>query len=95
MSSACPQPGCKNMALLALPSCDFCQKRHCTAHMFPEVHGCGDACKNSAQRQATADAAAQRKARKHVGQDDAKKRLDKRLEEGEAQRRKKAPASKK
>lgn len=83
------------MALLVLPCCEFCDKRFCTSHMLPEVHGCGDACKNSAQRQATADAAEQRKARRHIGNDDAKKRLDKRIADGEAARRKKPPQSKK
>ncbi|KPI88864.1 hypothetical protein ABL78_2058 [Leptomonas seymouri] len=77
------------MALTALPKCDFCNQRFCTSHMLPERHGCGDACKNASQRQATADAAAQRQARKHIGNAEAKKRLDKRLEAGEAARRKK------
>lgn len=96
MSEACVYKGCSNMALLALPKCEHCDQRFCTSHMLPERHGCGDACKNAAHRQATADAAAQRQARRHIGNDDAKKRLDKRLEAGEAARRKKtAPTSQK
>lgn len=89
MSEPCSFKGCANMALTALPKCEYCHVRFCTAHMLPERHGCGDACKNASQRQATADAAAQRQARKHIGNDDAKKRLDKKLEAGEAARRKK------
>ncbi|KPA85393.1 hypothetical protein ABB37_01705 [Leptomonas pyrrhocoris] len=89
MSEPCACKGCANRALVALPKCDFCSHRFCAAHLLPERHGCGDACKNASQRQATADAAAQRQSRKHIGNDDAKKRLDKKLEAGEAARRKK------
>ncbi|KAG5499852.1 hypothetical protein GH5_03988 [Leishmania sp. Ghana 2012 LV757] len=90
MSEPCVFKGCSNMALVALPKCEHCNQRYCTSHLLPERHGCGDACKNAAQRQATADAAAQRQARRHLGNEDAKRRLDKKLEANEAARRKKA-----
>ncbi|GET90038.1 AN1-like zinc finger, putative [Leishmania tarentolae] len=89
MSERCSFNGCSSMALVVLPKCEHCEQRYCTSHMLPERHGCGDACKNAAQRQATADAAAQRRARRHLGNEDAKKRLDKKLEANEAARRKK------
>ncbi|KAK7200945.1 AN1-like Zinc finger containing protein [Novymonas esmeraldas] len=93
MSERCVFQGCSNMALVVLPKCEHCEHRYCTTHMLPERHGCGDACKNAAQRQATLDAAAQRRARRHLGNEDAKMRLDKKLEAGEAARRKKATAA--
>lgn len=77
------------MVLVVLPACEFCNEKYCTSHLLPEKHGCRDACKNASQRQATADAAAQRRALRHAGNDDAKKRLDKKLAENEAARRKK------
>lgn len=60
--------------------------------MLPEVHGCGDECKNAARQQACMDASAQRRARRHLGCEDAKKRLDKILADNEMARRKKQPA---
>jgi hypothetical protein len=94
MSEPCAYKSCSNMALVALPKCEYCNQRFCTSHMLPERHGCGDACKNASHRQAAADAAAQRQARKHIGNVDAKKRLDKKLEAGEAARRKKTKGGK-
>lgn len=91
MSEPCRHPGCKKIALIVLPKCEYCDARFCTTHMLPEVHGCGDACKNFCQRQATADAANQRRARRHLGHEDAKKRLDKKLADNEAARRKRQP----
>ncbi|XQJ28355.1 AN1-like Zinc finger containing protein, putative [Leishmania guyanensis] len=93
MSELCVFKGCPSVALVVLPKCEYCEQRYCTSHMLPERHGCGDACKNAARRQATADAAAQRRARRHLGNEDAKKRLDKKLEASEAARRKKTKST--
>ncbi|CAD2218920.1 AN1-like Zinc finger containing protein, putative [Angomonas deanei] len=85
----CCAPSCSNMAYMALPKCEYCDKRFCAQHLLPEVHGCGDACKNESHRQATADAIAQRKSRKHIGLDEEKKKLDKNIQESQKQRQKK------
>ncbi|RNC47455.1 hypothetical protein TcCL_NonESM02644 [Trypanosoma cruzi] len=94
MSTTCGFKGCLNHTYLVMPVCTHCGKRMCTAHLLPEVHGCGDAVKNASQRQATADAAEMRRRRKHLGLDDVKARLDRRREELATQRKKKSSKGK-
>lgn len=90
-------PKCKSCGAptLCFPPCEFCQDYFCSSHMLPEVHGCDLACKNAARANAFAAAREQHQARKHVGNDAALDALHKRLEEGEAARRKKGNNKKK
>lgn len=90
MSKPCTFAGCKEMVLAVLPCCEYCEGRFCTKHLLPEVHGCGVDARVEAKRQATNDAIAQRKARKNIGNDEAKKKLQKRIQQGEADRQKKS-----
>ncbi|CCW62359.1 unnamed protein product [Phytomonas sp. EM1] len=94
MTEPCARSGCYELALLVLPVCDFCQKRYCTTHILPEVHGCGDACRKAAQQRAAEAAAQQKKNLRLLGNQEARQRLAKRLEENEAARRKRLPKCK-
>lgn len=62
--------------------------------MLPEVHGCEIEARNAAHREAHEAARAQRQARKYIGHEEARNALRKRIEEGEAARRKKQPKKK-
>lgn len=79
---------------LCFSPCDYCKTFFCASHMLPEVHGCGIEARNAAHRDAHAAARAQIQARKYIGHDDTRIALKKRIEEGEAARRKK-PTKKK
>lgn len=50
--SVCAMPACKKaLGLLGRP-CEFCRRGFCLTHLQAEVHGCGDAARQAARRQA-------------------------------------------
>ena len=48
----CPHGPCKMSTKLVSLDCGLCGKAFCIAHATPEVHGCGDAVKKKARKQA-------------------------------------------
>lgn len=86
-------PLCKSCgdSTLGMKPCEYCKENFCIAHLLPEVHGCEIECRNAARRDAESAAIAQHKARKHVGNDEARQALAKKIADGEAARRKKGP----
>lgn len=74
---------------LGMKPCEYCKDSFCITHLLPEVHGCELECRNAARRNAESAAIAQHQARKHLGNDDARNALAKKIAEGEAARRKK------
>ena len=88
------QQKCKKSIKIMGQKCEFCGHVYCLTHHMAEVHGCGDAVRVKARRDnvqygAACGSGAKPKVMKSAAKAHAQRKLDKRLDEMQKERKKK------